>query len=430
MSFKRRHLPAFYPHIVTLCGPLLRVWLRLRSLIGKENRFRLKERRGIASLPRPERRLVWVHAASVGESLSALTLMQAIREHVEGDVTLLLTTGTLTSAEMVARRLDLRDIHQFIPLDNPKWVKRFLNHWQPDAVFWMESELWPTMLGHIKTRNIPAALVNARLSQRSAQQWATMPDWIETLLQTFTVTLAQSRVDEDRLHHLGAPNLTTCGNLKYAAQPLTVDQEVLMRWQSAIGQRPTLLYASTHSGEEALALSHHTVLKKKYPDLLTIIVPRHPNRGDSVWDSIDSPHAVRLSHTPDKLPDADTDIILADTMGELGLFYRLVPFAFIGNSLCKTPGGGHNPFEPLLCGCIPICGPFLWNFTRMVDDMLEANTLKLIDDDTHLLACQTAWLENPQGVADLHIAAKAMTSRTEQVLKDIMYHLNPVIKDI
>lgn len=432
MSVKSRLLPWIYPRICTVLGPVLRVLLLLRVVMGKENRHRLMERRGIPSLPRAEGKLIWLHAASVGEALTAITLIAALRDKLGDDAHFLLTTGTLTSAELAGRRMDLRDQHQFIPLDHPKWIARFLDHWRPDAAFWMESELWPNMMAALRARNIPAALVNARLSLRSFERWSGTPDWAAEILSTFHVHVAQSEEDEDRLRKLGARTPVTSGNLKYASLPLPFVETKYQAWKNAIATHPTLLYASTHEGEEDMALSIHQELAQDHPGLLTLIIPRHPNRGDKIWNSVKSTGlaALRLSIRPDKVPDADTEIVLADTMGDLGLFYRLVPFAFIGNSLVKTPGGGHNPFEALQCGCIPICGPYMDNFGHMTRDMVDFNTLKPITDEDHLAACLTAWLENPEAVDGLHVSAKGFMAKTETVMADMLHHLKPVLRAV
>ena len=430
MSVTSRLLPRFYPVLSRLLGPVLRLLLRLRVITGKENRHRLYERRGLPSIPRPKGKLAWLHAASVGEALTAITLIRELRAHGHDSLHFLLTTGTLTSADLAARRMDIRDMHQFIPLDHPRWVARFLDHWQPDAAFWMESELWPNMLAEIKARSIPAAIVNGRLSARSEQKWQAYPDWISDILSGFNAVLAQSPEDTDRFRRLGALNPVFSGNLKYGSQLLEASEIKLQAWKNAIADRPVLLYASTHDGEEDMALQIHEDLIDDHPNLLSIIIPRHPQRGDDIWQSIKTRGVSALRHSirPDQLPDEKTKVFLADTLGELGLFYRLVPFAFIGNSLVRTPGGGHNPFEALQCGAIPICGPYMENFAHMTRDMIDFNVLKPVNDEDHLAACFSAWLDTPDAVSDLHVSAKGFMAKTEPVIEDTLHHLKPVLK--
>ena len=259
--------------------------------------------------------MIWCHAASVGESISLLPLISAIRQqNPDTEITFLVTTGTVTSAQLMHRRLDLQDLHQFIPLDHPLWIKRFLDHWQPDAVLWLESELWPNWMDALKERSIPAALVNARFSDRSTNRWINTNGWGADLLSAFTAILAQSDKDAEnvtQLAHADA-NITSPGNLKYASPILPHCQDRIKTWSNAIADRPVLLYASTHEGEETIALSIHQELKQNHHDLLTIIVPRHPERGDQIRRSIDS-HGLtcmQLSLGDQDLPNKDTECVL------------------------------------------------------------------------------------------------------------------------
>lgn len=431
MSITSRLFPKLYPSLCVLLGPLLYVWLRIRCYWGKEHKHRLNERWGHPQTPRPDGKLVWLHAASVGESLSALTLINAIRNKTDhADIQFLLTTGTVTSAALIHEKLSPQDIHQFAPIDHPKCVERFLNHWHPDQALWIESELWPNMLTAIQNRAIPAALINARMSPRSFKNWHSVADWAEELLNAFTVILAQSKGDVVRFKALTGRPVYDKGNLKYTSAPLPVDQDRLKAWQDALQGRPTLIYASTHEGEEEIALDIHDRLIEDFPGLISIIIPRHPMRGDAIAALIEAPQWPYLRHskTPHALPDDKTHIVLADTLGDLGLFYRLAPFAFIGNSLCQTPGGGHNPFEAIQCGCLPICGPLMFNFPQMSMDMQEGNCLKLIQDADHLEACLRVWLESSDDVAQFYTRAKAFNAGIEPILDDILHHITPILK--
>ena len=249
-----------YEAIMGASGPLLKNMLEKRCRNGKEDRNRMPERMGQASRFRPKGKLVWLHAASVGEAQSALVLIEALlRRHPAAHV--LVTTGTVSSAALLNQRLPARTIHQFYPLDHPEWVRAFLDHWLPDCVLWMESELWPLMVTEIQKRHIPAALVNARLSEQSFRRWKLTGRTIAHLLEAFNPILAQTEEDADHLRSLGAKNIVATGNLKYSAALLPADQNVLGTLKISIGQRPLWLYSSTHAGEEELACRLHQQLQ-------------------------------------------------------------------------------------------------------------------------------------------------------------------------
>jgi len=366
----------------TAVAPLLPFYLRRRAHSGREIAERLDERRGIAGAPRPPGRLLWIHAASVGEALSVLRLMEALAERLP-DLTLLLTTGTVTSARLLEERLPPalapRVLHRFAPLDVPAWVARFLDSWRPDAGVFVESELWPNLIAAAQRRGIPLALINARLSPRSARLWAHgAPGLARELLGAFRLVLAQSDEVAERLAALGAARAACWGNLKYAADPLPVDPAELDRLRRLTAGREILLAASTHPGEEALVLGAHKRLLPHHPRLLTILVPRHPQRGEAVAleaDGLVGRHAeaprLRVARrAAGQEPGPATMVYVADTLGELGLFYRLASVALVGGSLVRH--GGQNPLEPARLGCPILLGPHTWNFTEPVRRLLTA----------------------------------------------------------
>ncbi|GGG24900.1 3-deoxy-D-manno-octulosonic acid transferase [Caldovatus sediminis] len=366
----------------TLAAPLLPLYLRRRARAGHEIAERLGERRGCAGGARPPGRLLWIHAASVGETLSVLRLMDALAARLP-DLAFLVTTGTVTSAGLLAERLRPalapRVRHRFAPLDVPAWVARFLDAWRPDAGVFVESELWPNLIAAARRRDIPLALVNARLSPRSARLWARgAPGLARELLGAFRLVLAQSDEVARRLAALGAPRAACWGNLKYAADPLPADPAELERLRGLTAGREILLAASTHPGEEALALVAHRRLTAIYPRLLTILVPRHPQRGEAVAleaDGLVGRHAeaprLRVARrAAGQEPGPATAVYVADTLGELGLFYRLASVALVGGSL--VPHGGQNPLEPARLGCPILLGPHTWNFAEPVERLLAA----------------------------------------------------------
>jgi len=345
--------------------PLAPLLLGERAARGKEERTRMHERLGAASRPRPEGSLIWVHGASVGESVSALPLITKLLDRGNA---VLVTSGTVTSAAMMEARLPKGAIHQYVPLDIPRAVSRFLDHWRPAAGLFIESDLWPTLLLEAKARGIKLALINARISQRSAARWQWVPNMARALLGAFDIVLAQDEDFAARFRALGAAKVTNVGSLKADAPPLACDSAGLAAMKSAIGTRPVLLAAQTHMGEDETILPAHDLLRGDFPDLLTIIVPRHVERGRNIAMLCGSRSVARRAAEE---PVADeTAIYIADTMNELGLFYRLAPFCFLGGTL--VPMGGHNPLEPAALHCAILAGPSRANSATAFEAVLAA----------------------------------------------------------
>jgi 3-deoxy-D-manno-octulosonic-acid transferase len=365
-----------------LAAPGLRRMLMRRADRGKEIPERLDERFGIAGQARPEGRLIWIHAASVGETMSVLPVIHALAKRAN----ILLTTGTVTSASLAAERLPANALHQFIPLDVPGWVANFLNHWRPDTAVFVESELWPGILEECDSRGIPRLLINARISDRSANKWRRVPGLARRVLAPFRHIHAQSAGDAANLQNLGMTDVLEWGDLKFFAPVLPVDAAQLAAFQTSV-PGPLWLAASTHPGEEILVLQAHEKLLLAYPNLVTVIVPRHPERGGQIAALAGAPQ-----RSLGQIPIAGKPYI-ADTLGELGLFFRATPFAFIGNSLVGF--GGHNLIEPALLSRPVIAGPHLENFVEAAARLREAGALADIADADGLAAQIRAWLDNP-----------------------------------
>jgi 3-deoxy-D-manno-octulosonic-acid transferase len=332
-----------------IAAPLARLVLRQRAARGKEDWTRMNERLGVAGVARPAGRLIWVHGASVGESLSALPLIEKLRE----DAAVLVTSGTVTSAALLGQRLPAGVIHQFVPLDTPGAVTRFLDHWRPDAGLFIESDLWPNLILGAHARGVKLALVNARISARSAKRWTWARKSVAALLAAFDMVLAQDEEVAARFRGLGAHNVQVVGSLKADAPPLAVDEEALAVLRRMIGTRPVLLAAQTHPGEDETVLPAHDMLRSQFPDLLTILVPRHTERGPNL-EMLCGARAFRRRSTGGQISN-QTAIYIADTMGEMGLFYRLSRFCFLGGTL--VPLGGHNVLEPAQLHCAVLAGP-------------------------------------------------------------------------
>jgi 3-deoxy-D-manno-octulosonic-acid transferase len=404
-----------------LAAPIMPLWLNRRLKAGKEHAARLGERMGQASLPRPDGTLVWLHGASVGETMSILPLI----EKLSTQVSILLTTGTVTSAELAARRLPQGAIHQFVPVDVPGAVSRFLDHWQPDLALFCESEIWPNLISEAHHRRIPVGLVNARMSQRSFRRWKRLRGFAGALLEPLALCTAQSEGDAERFRALGAPSLML-GNLKHDVPPLPIDTEEQARLSHEIGHRPVFLAASTHPGEEEQVLEAARALRAEWPDLLTILVPRHPSRGEELVTLLAGrgEHAGRRSLGG--RPGAGDPVYLADTLGELGLFYAVADLALIGGSLIQH--GGHNPIEAIKRNAPVISGPSIENFRDIYIELAAAGGAIVLDDASDLTKIASQLLHDPAARKALDQAAKAAIRRHEGALARSVNAILPLLE--
>ena len=383
-----------YRMLTTLGGPVIQYYLKRRMAAGKEDPSRFAERQGKSVQRRPKGRLIWLHAASVGESLSMLPLIDTLLE-ADSQLHVLMTTGTVSSAALMADRLPERAFHQYVPVDRAAYVRQFLSHWHPDLALWAESEFWPNLVMETQRRNVPMILVNGRISPKSFNGWQRFPGVIGQLLRGFTLCLGQTDDDADRLRQLGALNHKCLGNLKFAVPPLPADIEELIRLEQQMSGRPRWLAASTHPGEEEIAGQVHAKIAARHPGLLTIIVPRHTGRGSDIAARLRSEGFVTAQRARQEAITPDTQIYIADTMGELGLFFRLSDIAFMGKSL--VPLGGQNPLEALQLDCAVVHGPHMANFQKITEEMAEIGSAlavtgtdalaaaveTLLEDDTH-----------------------------------------------
>jgi 3-deoxy-D-manno-octulosonic-acid transferase len=380
---------AVYRYATIAVSPLVPFLLRRRAQRGKEDPARLRERLGHASVPRPEGTLIWVHGASVGECLAALPLIEMLLKTPGRHV--LLTSGTTTSAALMAQRLPQNAIHQFTPIDTPASIARFLDHWRPDVALFVDSELWPNMIAEARARGTRLALINGRMSERSFVNWSYAQQSAAALLSCFEVCLAQDQETAERLRLLGAKNADVSGSLKADAPPLPADEEKLQTLRKAIGERPVLLAASTHPGEDETILPAHDALRRQFGDLLTIIAPRHPARGPDIAMLCGTRPVVRRAGGG--LPSSGTAIYVADTIGELGLLFRLAPFAFIGGSL--IPHGGQNPLEPARLHCAVLAGPHTENFTLSYNTIFAAQGAGRVSSCAEIVALAGRLISNP-----------------------------------
>ena len=409
-----------YRMLTLYSGAVLSFILNKRCKAGKEVPERILEKKGSSDRPRPSGTLLWIHAASVGESQSTLILVNRLTA-LAPDINILVTTGTLTSSQLMESRLPKNAFHQFFPLDHPKWVEKFITHWQPNAVIWMESELWPNMLNEIRINNIPAILVNAHMSDKSFSSWKKMKPLAKFTLSTFSKILCQTETDKTYFDQLGAQETIVTDNLKYSADTLNFNQDDLASLSLSLKSRPIWLYASTHKGEESLACDLHNTLKDQFPDLLTIIVPRHPERREEITELCSS-YDVKITFrgTNKTLPDKNDDIYIVDTLGELGLFYSLTSIACIGRSFSDDGGGGHNPIEAAQLNCAVLHGPNVQNLQDIFDDMDADKAALCVRNPKHLCDTLSILLGNDNETAILQSAALEYSNKKTHIIEHIM----------
>jgi 3-deoxy-D-manno-octulosonic-acid transferase len=349
-----------YRALTSLARPAAPLLLGFRERHGKEEPARRGERLGRASADRPPGCLAWFHAASVGETIAILPLLSALAD-ARPSLSFLLTTGTVTSAKLAAQRLGRRAVHQYAPLDAPEYVESFLDHWKPDLAVFTESEIWPNLILETSKRGIPLSLINARMTKRSFRRWRRNLGFARPLFSRFDVVLAQNEGLARRFAALGAPNALHAGNLKVDAPPPPVDNAELERLRPMLDGRSLLIAASTHDGEDQIIADAHRELRRSLPDLCTIIAPRHPERGEAIAEMLRARGFSVARRSLGHLPDRTSDAYVADTIGELGMLYKLGSVAFIGGSLVDR--GGQNPIEAVRQGAVVLVGPHWQNFT-------------------------------------------------------------------
>ncbi|MEI8295412.1 MAG: 3-deoxy-D-manno-octulosonic acid transferase [Alphaproteobacteria bacterium] len=410
-----------YSWVIRIAAPLLRLYIWRRVRTGKEDKQRYRERFGLSTLPRPQGDLIWVHAASVGESLAVLPLIEElVAQNPKQQI--LMTTGTVTAATLMAKRLPPICLHQYIPLDVPHWIKRFLDHWRPSTAIFVESDLWPNILLTCKQRQIRLVLVNARISPKSQNRFRKFPHIVHKVLACFDLIISPSQRITDFISSFDLQNVVTVDNIKFAASPLSYDPMAYSNLKADIGDRPLWLAASTHPGEEQIAAYTHRHLQKKFPNVLTIIVPRHPVRGPKIAKDLKGFAVLRRTQTA-RIPN-DCQIYIADTLGEIGLFYALSPITLVGGSFVEG-FGGHNPIEPALLDCAILWGPHIYN-SKEICQLLEPSARPVQTPD-ELAQGVEALLCDPAEATKIAKEVKELVEGQQDVLKMMLPLLRPYL---
>ena len=400
--------------------------LTSRLLMGKEDPERLEERLGISLAERPTGNLIWFHAASVGESLSLVELIKRISSS-QPDYNFLITTGTITSAKLILSRLPSNAVHQYIPVDTPRAVEKFLDRWRPSLAIWTESEFWPNLISFTSARDIPMILINARISEKSYRRWRFFKKSLKNLIEKFNYSLIQDEKTVKYFSKIGisSNNFELTGTLKEGSAALPHSEIEQVEISKQILNRPVWLAASTHEGEEKLIAAAHRHASKASQGLLLIIVPRHPERGLEIASDLTKENfKIRLRSKKDKI-SSDTQIYIADTLGELGLWYRVAPVSFVGGSF--VPVGGHNPFEPAALGSAILHGPYVENFKEIYNRLNVAGAAVKIEEASELGVKLIETL-SPENAAKLAQSAWEVSSNgaeiTDRAIKLIYENLS------
>lgn len=408
-------------------GPLVPLWLSRRAKQGKEDPARMQERQGIASASRPEGQMVWMHGASVGECVMLLPLIEKFKES-RPDMNVLITSGTVTSAQVLSERLPEGVIHQYIPLDRPKYVKRFFDHWQPDLAIWAESEIWPNLIGEAAKRDTPMALINARMSAKSIEGWAKRKASAQSIFGAFNLILAADEKTGNSLSWLLDRDVESSGNLKDAAAPLPSQKGELGRLSRSLKTRPVWCAASTHEGEDQLVIRAHEAVRAAHPKALLILAPRHPERAEDIIKILEQRGMAFARRSLGETPKAKTRVWLFDTIGEMGLPYRLASVTCVCGSL-REGLKGHNPLEPARLGSAVITGPNIASFADSYMQMFAHDAARRILSPDILGQDIANLFSTPKDLKTLQDQGKAFASGRDDVLDYVWDKLTPLMPE-
>ncbi len=429
MGLRGNILLKIYQIFSTIILPFLFFYILNRKKKSKEHPRRFLERFAITKIAKPQNcQLFWVHAVSVGESNSAWILIENLLKF-SPNISILFTSTSTTSAQIIKQKIlqnelfKNRVIHQFLPIDSYFIVQKFLNHWKPRACIFVESEIWPNFIYCAHKKAILSFLINARISQKSASQWLLLKKLGFNIFDYFSTIFAQSLQDKNLLQNLTKNNIFYEGNLKSQNSKLEVDVQKLQELKTQIGARKIWLCASTHAGEEELILSTHQRLKKQFSDLLTIIVLRHPNRASEVCELLKNFNFSQRSINQNIIES--TEIYLVDSLGELGIFYSLVNFTFIGGSLLEI--GGHNPFEAIQLNCAVISGSRVFNFAEIYADLQQKNACEIVKNGDELCEIVQKFLQNPELILPYSDNAKKAITTSQNTSQKIIEKLDAIL---
>lgn len=378
------HLLNSYLFLTDLIPKLARVISLYRTKQGFEDPNRVKERLGIPSVNRKKGTLIWFHSASIGETLLVLSLIEKASKNFPSQ-NILLTTQTVSSGEMVTSKLTENVVHQYLPYDVLPGVRRFLNHWQPSVGILVESEFWPVLISEANQQDIPLLVINGKMTHKSFHRWRRFPKFTQALFDKINLFLVQSTEIKSRFSELGVKQdkLIISGQLKQESKPLSHDPEELTNLNKYFQNRQVWVAASTHEGEEEIIAETHVRLSSNTDNnIQLILVPRYPERGREIAELLSAYGLNSVLRSKGELPGESSTVYIADTMGELGIWYRLAKVSFIGGSLVHR--GGHNPYEPALLGCPIIHGKYYENFSAEYEQLKEQGGSQMVTNSKEL----------------------------------------------
>jgi len=421
---------SIYRILIFFLFPLFVILIYLRSILKKEDRTRYKEKIFSSSfnvIRNNTKKLIWFHAASIGETLSILPLIEEINKRDKG-VDFLVTTVTLSSANILKTRLEAyKNIaHRFFPLDTENLSEKFLNEWKPNLICFVDSEIWPNFLFKIKKKNIPLVLINARITEKTLKRWLIFPDFAKKVFSNFDLCLPCSRESKNNLEKIKIKKLSYFGNLKFA---IKVKKENLKESNIKILDNFNVWCASsTHDGEEEIIIKTHLEIKKKYKNILTLIIPRHINRVGRIKNLASKFDLnCQILNDNDRI-DVNKEILIINSFGVLFKYYSYCKNIFIGKSLVKKlkTVGGQNPIEAAKFNCKIYFGPYVYNFEEIYKFLVDNNIAEQINDEYDLSKKIIENLEKTKNLDDISI--NLLNTYGEKILQQTIMELSKFIE--
>lgn len=410
-----------YQTLIILLFPLIYGWLFYRLHQGKETHISFKEKLCKSLKPRPEGKLVWVHLASVGEFISAVPLIKELQKK-NPNASFLITSITVNSAKVFEEYNLTNTIHQFLPIDSSYHLNKFFKHFKPDCGIFVDSEIWPNLI-NTASKFCNLVLVNGRMSPKSYSKWVTFKSVAEYFLRQFKIIMPYSKMEVKKFQHLSPEsNVKYLVNLKYLSPKLPYNPTELEDFKAYTQNRLVWVAASTHKGEEELIMTTHKILKKTLPNVLTIIIPRHPNRGNEIKDLITTNNLSCYLRSEGEVPDDSLEVYLANTLNELGLFYSLASISFVGGSLVSV--GGHNILEPARLSSAIIVGNYTFNFHEIISEFKEEKALLEVSSARELATQLEYLFRNPADVEKLVSNATNIVNSQDGNLSTMIDELN------
>lgn len=411
-----------YKILNIILSPLIVLIIIYRIYKKKEDRVRVGERFGFASKARPKGKLLWIHAASIGETISALPFIDACNKEL--DYKILLTTGTVTSARIAKKNLPKNVIHQYVPIENYFAIRKFLSHWQPQLAVFIESEFWPC-LAHEASKICKVISLNTRISDSAYKNWHSFRALFKAILSCFTAFMPQSLEDKAKLENLGFKNVKYIGNLKYSVPNLPCDLNELSDFKNQIKNRIVVLFASTHAGEEEIISKVYNKVQDPNKSLLIVIVPRHPIRSNQIYDYLQQNGYESILLSENKPITNTTEFYIIDEIGKLGLFFRIAPITVMGGTFVKV--GGHNPIEAARLKSAIIIGPHAYNFKEICNDLKKAHAAIFVkNSDECIKAIKTLW-QDKNSYNTYVENASALVRKKERILEDVIAYIKKIL---